>query len=157
MKIFDCRLYYEILCDLKREKSGETKIEADNLNAELSKIKGRLQKLEDMYIDGEITKDAFNNMQERYNKEMNNLQNQIEIFKNPNCSNLEPKLRYSILLINNIDSYMQDAKIEVKYKLLSSMFPEKIIYDGKSYRTKSYNSVLDLIYKQTNTLRRFKK
>ena len=52
---------------------------------------------------------------------------------------------------------MRDAKVEVKCKLLSSMFPEKITYDGKSYRTNSYNSVLDLIYRQTNELRGLKK
>jgi hypothetical protein len=146
-------LYLEILCDLKRDRDGEKKIEADSLNSDLSKVKSRLQKLEDMYMDGEINKDAFNNMQQRYNREIDNLQNQIELYKNPNRSKIEPKLRYSILLINNIDSYMKDAKTEVKCKLLSSMFPEKITYDGKSYRTNSYNSVLDLIYQQTNELR----
>jgi hypothetical protein len=29
-----------------------------------------------------------------------------------------------MLLINNIDSYMRDAKVEVKCKLLGSMFPD---------------------------------
>ena len=33
------------------------------------------------------------------------------------------------------------------------MFPEKIEFDGKTYRTNSYNKVLDLIYQQTNELR----
>ena len=146
-------LYYEILCDVKREKNGEKKIEAESLKSDLSKVKDRLQKLEDMYIDGEISKEAFNNMQERYSKEITNLQSKIELCLNPNRSNIEPKLKYSILLINSMDSYMRDAKTEVKCKLLSSMFPEKITYDGKSYRTNSYNSVLDLIYKQTNDLR----
>ena len=42
----------------------------------------------------------------------------------------------------------------MKVKLIGSMFPEKIEYDGKDYRTKSYNRVLDLIYQQTNELRR---
>ena len=37
------------------------------------------------------------------------------------------------------------------------MFPEKIEFDGKKYRTKSYNKVLDLIYQQTNELRGDKK
>ena len=150
-------LYNDTLCDLKSERDGEKKIEADSFNTELSKVKSRLQKLEDMYMDGEITKESFNGMQERYTKEINNLQNQIELYKNPNRSNIEPKLKYSILLINNMDSYMRDAKVEVKCKLLGSMFPEKITFDGNSYRTNSYNSVLDLIYKQTNELRGLKK
>jgi hypothetical protein len=46
--------------------------------------------------------------------------------------------------------------VEVKCKLLSSMFPEKVVFDGNSYRNNSYNSVLDLIYKQTNELRGIK-
>ena len=59
---------------------------------------------------------------ERYNREINNLQNQNELYKNPNRSKIEPKLQYSMLLINNMDSYMRDAKVEVKCKLLSSVF-----------------------------------
>ena len=34
------------------------------------------------------------------------------------------------------------------------MFPEKIEFDGKKYRTKNYNKVLDFIYQQTNKLQR---
>ena len=61
-----------------------------------------------------------------------------------------------MLLINNIDKYIREAKVEVKCKLLSSMFPEKITLDGKSHRTNNYNLVLDLIYQQTNELRGIK-
>ena len=38
-------------------------------------------------------------------------------------------------------------------KLIGSIFDDKIEFDGKTYRTKSYNKVLDLIYQQTNELR----
>ena len=33
------------------------------------------------------------------------------------------------------------------------MFPEKIEFDGKKYRTNTYNKVLGLIYQQTKQLR----
>lgn len=75
------------------------------------------------------------------------------IRENPNRGNIEPKLNYSINLINNIDSYIRNASVGVKIKLISSMFPEKIEFDGKTYRTNSYNKVFDLIYQQTNELR----
>lgn len=38
-------------------------------------------------------------------------------------------------------------------KLIGSIFDDKIEFDGKSYRTNSYNKVLELIYEQTNELR----
>ena len=32
------------------------------------------------------------------------------------------------------------------------MFPEKIVFDKKNYRTNGYNKVLDLIYQETKLL-----
>ncbi|MDR2816676.1 MAG: recombinase family protein, partial [Proteiniphilum sp.] len=116
-----------------------------------------INKVDDKFIRDEIDKSTHNRFMERYKNEKAVLQERIHLMKNPNRTNIEPKLRYSMLLINNIDSYMRDAKVEVKCKLLGSMFPEKITFDGKSYRTNSYNSVLDLIYQQTNELRGDKK
>ena len=52
---------------------------------------------------------------------------------------------------------MMDGSVEMKIKVLGSMFPEKIEFDGIKYRTKSYNKVLDLIFQQTNELRGDKK
>ena len=146
-------LYNEILCDLKKEKSGEVKQDVCKLEKELQEIETNLNKADDKFIRDEIDNSTHNRLIERYTKDKNALQGKIDLIKNPNRSNIEPKLRYSISLINNIDNYMRNAKVEVKCKLLGSMFPEKITFDGKSYRTNSYNSVLDLIYKQTNELR----
>lgn len=47
---------------------------------------------------------------------------------------------------------MRNGSVEMKIKVLSSMFPEKIEFDGEKYRTNSYNKVLDLIYQHTNEL-----
>ena len=50
-----------------------------------------------------------------------------------------------------------NSTVEVKIKLIGSMFPEKLSFDGKSYRTKKMNRVLDAIYQQTKELRGYKK
>ena len=71
----------------------------------------------------------------------------------PDATNIEHKLDYAISLINNLPQYIEDAPVDVKMKLVSSMFPEKLHFDGKSYRTDHFNEVLNLIYQQTNTLR----
>ena len=150
-------LYNEILKDLQNERKGESKKEAAALQNELSTVQKRINSIEDKYLDGDLTKEQYNRMLERYTKEASAMQQQIEMRENPNRSNIEPKLNYSINLINNIDSYIRNASVGVKIKLISSMFPEKIEFDGKTYRTNSYNKVLDLIYQQTNELRGIEK
>lgn len=146
-------LYNEILKDLQSERKGESKKEATVMQNELSAIQKRINSIEDKYLDAELTKEQYNRMMERYTKEASAIQQQIEMRENPNRGNIEPKLNYSISLINNIDSYIRDAPVGVKIKLISSMFPEKIEFDGETYRTNSYNKVLDLIYQQANELR----
>ena len=147
------QLYCEVLKDLKAEKDGNTRRDISKLEGDLQEIECNINKVDDKFIRDEIDKSTHNRFMERYKNEKAVLQERINLMKNPNRANIEPKLNYSISLINNIDSYMRDAKVEVKCKLLSSMFPEKITFDGKSYRTNSYNLVLDLIYKQTNELK----
>ena len=146
-------LYNEILKDLQSERKGESKKEVAALQNELSTVQKRINSIEDKYLDGDLTKEEYNRMLERYTKEASTIQQQVEMRENPNRSNIEPKLNYSINLINNIDSYIRNASVGVKIKLISSMFPEKIEFDGKTYRTNSLNKVLDLIYQQTNELR----
>ena len=71
--------------------------------------------------------------------------------------NIKDKLSYSINLISNLGTFFQSAPCEVRIKLLGSMFPEKIEFDGKNYRTKSYNKMLDIIYQETKQLQGHKK
>ena len=46
--------------------------------------------------------------------------------------------------------------MEVRIKLLGSIFPEKIEFDGENYRTKSFNKMLDYIFQNTNQLQQKK-
>ena len=71
--------------------------------------------------------------------------------------NLAPQLNYSFSLLSNIDRVLLEAPVETKIKMLGSMFPEKIEFDGTKYRTASYNSVLNLIYQNAKILERQEK
>ena len=110
------------------------------LKEELNKVNDRINVIDDKFLDGDLNKEQYDRMLERYTKEASTIQQQVEMRENPNRGNIEPKLNYSINLINNIDSYIKDASVGVKIKLISSMFPEKIEFDGKTYRTNSYGS-----------------
>ena len=101
------------------------------------------------YIDS----NTYQKMLKRYTEVIESIKSKIEMLTGTIKTNIEPKLKYSISLINNIDTFISDAPVEVKIKLISSMFPEKIEFDGIRYRTKAYNKVLDLICQETKELR----
>ena len=85
------------------------------------------------------------------------LQQKIDFLLRPDKQQLNAKIKYSISLLANLEQVFREAPVDVKVKLLDSMFPEKIEFDGNNYRTTGYNKVLDLIYQQTKELQSPKK
>lgn len=82
-------LYNEILKDLQNERKGESKKEVVALQNELSTVQKRINSIEDKYLDGDLTKEEYNRMLERYTKEASTIQQQVEMRENPNRSNID--------------------------------------------------------------------
>jgi len=47
--------------------------------------------------------------------------------------------------LNGLSDYYKKASHKTKEKIIGSIFPEKLEFDGESYRTTRRNAVLDLI------------
>ncbi|MBR2887321.1 MAG: recombinase family protein, partial [Bacteroidales bacterium] len=150
-------LYNEILKDIRMGDRKAQIRHTEALKEELNAIVKRMDSVQDKYIDGDIDKATYNRLMERYSHEAESVKQRIELAENKNSAKVEPKMGYAISLIDNIDRFILDAPVSLKIKLLGSMFPEKIEFDGKKYRTQNYNKVLDFIYRQTNELRCGKK
>ena len=148
-------LYGEILDEMRHQSCQKQNNEVNKLKKELAAKEQRLNEVEDMLIDGKINKDDFHRMKSRIEKGIADLQAKLDILQS-NKKSIVPQLNYSLSLLNNLDRVLLEAPVETKIKMLGSMFPEKIEFDGKNYRTASYNKVLDLIYQNTNTLREHK-
>lgn len=110
-------------------------------------------KADDKFLNDELDKDSYNRIVLKTKERQKELEERISMLQIENRKAMEPKLKYSIDLISNLGDFIENAPLEVKIKLLGSMFPQKIEYDGKKYRTTEYNQVLDLIYHETNKLR----
>lgn len=144
--------YTEILKDINKESKAEKKLTINKLKEEIEKIKNKLNSVDDKFIEGDIDKEQYQRISDRYKREIVATEERIKTLELSNKENIEPKFDYSISLIANIDKYLKEAPPEVKLKIISSIFHEKIIFDGKNYRTKNYNKIIDLIYQNTNIL-----
>ena len=150
-------LYKEIINDIRKEQTVNINNEIEQLEEKKRIYQKRMQSAKDKYLDGEMSKEEKDEAVNHNKNEINVLDGKIKELTDGNQSNIKTKLEYSISLIDNLDKFILDAPVEAKIKLISSMFPEKIEFDGEKYRTNSYNKVLDLIYQQTNELRGDKK
>ena len=56
---------------------------------------------------------------------------------------VDVKLDFTMNLLGNLDTLLATGSLEDRINILGSIFPEKIEFDGKNYRTDSYNKVLE--------------
>ena len=145
-------LYNEILQDIRGERVRDNHKQADKLQTEVSSIEERMNKINDLYFDGEISKADRDSNIARHKERVDRLKKQIAALRLSADLRIKDKLTYSINLISNLGKFFQSATCEVKTKLLGSIFPEKLVFDGKKYRTKSFNGMLNLIYQETKHL-----
>lgn len=146
-------LYNEILQDLRGERVQDNHKQADKLEAEKAALEERMNRVNDLYFDGKLSMADRDKNIARYQEQVEELKRKVDMLRLSADMKIKEKLTYSINLISNLGSFFQSASCEVKTKLLGSIFPEKLLFDGKKYRTTSFNGMLNLIYQETKHLR----
>ena len=145
-------LYTEVLQDLRGEHKQDVQKEVDKLRKEVEHVEALRNGADDKFCEGTLSSDAHVRITERYEKQIQDLQERINVLQS-DTKGMKEKIDYSVNIIANLGIFMKNAPVKVKCKILSSMFPKKILFDGKKYRTNEYNQVLDLIFQETNKLR----
>ena len=144
------KLYSEVLNDLRKENTRDIRAVIDKIDSEIYEMNERMNKIEDKFLDGEIDKEAYNRMINRQKQQLKAAEDRKELLETPNRGKIEPQLMYAMSLITNIDKFFQYAPAKDKIRALSSIFSGKLEFDGKIFRTESFNSVLALIYQQSS-------
>ena len=145
-------LYNEVLLDVRGDAVRANKSRADKVQEDADKLEKRIQLVYDRYIDGEISASEKQDLIDRYDKEKKQIETQIKALRLSSELNIKDKMEYSLNIIGNIGEFFRYGAVKVKTKLLGSIFPEKIYFDGKKYRTKSFNRMLELIFQETKQL-----
>ena len=145
-------LYTEVLQDLRGEHKQNVQKEVNKLSKEIEHVEALRNGADDRLCEGTLSPEAHTRITERYEKQIQELKERINLLLS-DTKELKEKIDYSVNIIANLGFFMKDAPVKTKCKILSSMFPQKIEFDGEKYRTQSYNQVLDLIFQETNKLR----
>ena len=151
------QLYEQVLQGINQDARKEVRSEIQSIRTLIESKRKQIEHVEDRLITNRTHADRYERILDRYEKEVSELEMRVEMLETLNRTNLKPKLTYVISLINNLVIYVKDAPVEVKIKLIGSIFPEKVVFDGKQHQTINMNRVLDLIHQQTNELRGRKK
>ena len=129
-----------VIDKLKQKVNAISPLQIQN---KLTNIKTRINNLQDHFADNSISVEDYSSTRTRYETEKQSLESEL---RNAAAYSGESKakLKSCLELINNLDIMFEKADLTQKSRILSSTFPEKLIFDGKKCRTPRINEVLRL-------------
>ncbi|MFL5728203.1 MAG: hypothetical protein ACJ75J_01845, partial [Cytophagaceae bacterium] len=102
-------------------------------------------------LDGKIDSaeyKAIKNRFEELNAKLRREKAGLELSDSPYSKHL----KQNITMLKSVDQYFEKSPLEVKQKIIGSMFPEKLVFENNQYRAKRVNEVIALILMKESKL-----
>ena len=103
-----------------------------------------MESLQDLFVDGKITHDAYNSAYTRYANESESNKQELDNLSQSNTA-FKQNLEKAYRMLESFDKLYNQSDIYGKQRLIGSIFPENIEFDGKKCRTTRINDVLRYI------------
>tara|TARA_R110000803_G_scaffold209830_2_gene280159 strand:- start:1782 stop:3479 length:1698 start_codon:yes stop_codon:yes gene_type:complete len=142
-------LFDIILKDKFENNETSNKSIIKSINEKITKLETRKNALLDKYLDGMILDELFNSKDKELKSEIYKLKMERGQLKEYE-KDTQKFIQFGIHMIQNIGTMFEKASVNIKQKLLSSIFKEKLVFDGEKYRTPKLNKGIELI---TNTVK----
>ena len=125
-----------------KKLNEQKEVDGENMQKQLEELDRKLNRLEERFIEEEITKEMYLKYSEKTKEEKREIEKQIAKSKN-GCSNLENVIECALDFASKFKPLWDLGDYYDKQKLQFMLFPEGIFYDKKkdAVRTARVNSV----------------
>lgn len=137
------KLYDAVLKEILTENEKGRRINAKATEEEISKVQSRIYNLQDKLADNQISIADYNSAKQRYDAQLRELtqkkNSQVQVSKD-----IYEQLIFSFSFLKDLPSKFTDAGLDVQQKIISSIFPGKLIFSKNKVRTSQVNEVVTL-------------
>lgn len=113
-------------------------------NVEIQKHKDRIDNAQQLMLDGQLDPQDYREVKTRYTKIIEDLERKQREIKEVDA-NLFEMVEFSANLLRQLPKFFTGADLRAKQQIVGSIFPEKLIFEEKKYRTIRENEVLKLM------------
>ena len=137
-------LYGRMMAELFRKNGADKTKLTREVQAQIEKLKQRLSNAQALMLDAELSATEYRDIRNALTPEMEALERRrISILTSED--DYAQYVERGIPLLQNIDKHWLAADLAGKQHIVGSMFPQKLVFEKKGYRTIGENPVLALI------------
>ncbi len=139
------QLYKEVISSTFKSKTRFQRNEVTQLSTQLDEANKRLSKARNLLLAGDIEADDYRTIKSETKEKIHRLEAKLTASVTE-TTDIEPLLNKAISNISQLDVLYSNGSITQKRKIISSMFPEKLTYDGFQYRTNRVNKAISIMW-----------
>jgi site-specific DNA recombinase len=137
-------LYVNILEDVFAKQDDNKQSERHNIEQAIKNIDNQIDSLENKFLDELISAEQFNHLTQKLEYRKNDLVSKHVVI-NSSKKDFNKYLSFGFSMLADLSNYYKEASTTTKQRIIGSIFPEKIIYENKEYRTSKMNEVIRLL------------
>jgi site-specific DNA recombinase len=146
-----CNLFKMVLEDHYKTSKERKHKQIKRVESDIIKLEERQHKLLTKLLEEVIDDEVYKRHNTKLDKELYE-KKQALINLNNYQKDLSEYIEFGLSLIQNLEVFFEQANVSVKNKLMSSIFEEKIEFDGEKYRTPKLKEGVGYIYQKINEL-----
>ncbi len=145
------RLYKDTISSVYKNRTRGQRSLVQELKTQIEDANNRLSKARDLLLSGDIESDDYRTIKAGIDEKIQRSEAKLAGALSP-VVNVEPLLEMAISNISQLDTLYENGTVIQKRKIIGSMFPEKLTFDGFDYRTARVNEALGLMLLINKTL-----
>ena len=138
------QLFKEIIVSVYKAKTHARHNEVQQLKIQLEEANKRISKARELLLCGDIEADDYRTIKAESEERINRLEAKLTASVT-DTNNIEPLWDKAISNISQLDVLYEKGTVIQKRKIIGSMFPEKLTFDGFQHRTTRINEALTLM------------
>ena len=151
-----CNLFELVLEDHYKTSKQSQFNDIKRVKSEIKRLEVKKDRLLDKLLDKVISDEVYSNYSVGIDTELTEKRNEL-LNLNDYQKDLSEYINYGLKLIQNLETFFKNSDVHIKNKLMSSIFEDKIEFDGEKYRTPKFKEGFGFIYQKINDLQGLKK
>lgn len=135
-----------VINEVYQAKTKNQKDEIKVIKTELEHLNSRLLKARELLLSGDLDGTDYKQIKSESESKIAYLEDKA-LNLNRGTTSIATLLDKALYSLTRLDKLYEEADTKRKREIISSMYPEKLVFDGINYRTTRLNEAVELIYK----------
>ncbi len=148
-------LYKIIISNTYKKQSAQKQSRSKQLVEEMNKINERLNKARQLLLSEDIDSIDYRTIKSECENKLVRLEAKLaDTTENTTTISIDKLIDKAVSTLSHLDIIYSETNVTRKREIISSIYPEKLSFDGMQYRTPRINEAVRLIYHINNELAR---